>query len=396
MRNVAVRINKTMYINESILDDWTPEKELTAAKKLSDSVVSEDELLEPDLQNFQIVLRFPTDDDVFTLQDAEPYIKRTYEYLKNNRNIKSFSKIKVIRDRFDLYVVGINHKFRRFDTVMLFIANMYVSLQAKIEGYNSFKVWIYTRKQKDDYAYRISEEYWFDNETIRYILKQEWNEIDRNHYVLDAAYRFLDDERHLPYQVIRPERVCKSVIVKAINNWEGNLGKMLANAYECVLGVPMKVHMMELYKLARINNYSYISIFYPASGTNTVSHLSIDEDNYYNDNSTIGNVQKFFDEHPIITDKIYFGEYDPGDGRTVLFAIVYLGSIPNLERSGKPSKGITRCGITCIKKAKMSETYGFETAIDELSTCVSRIFGDSGYVYEQFKKIADKRFGIKK
>ena len=49
MRNVAVRINKTMYINESILDDWTPEKELTAAKKLSDSVVSEDELLEPDL-----------------------------------------------------------------------------------------------------------------------------------------------------------------------------------------------------------------------------------------------------------------------------------------------------------------------------------------------------------
>jgi hypothetical protein len=60
-------------------------------------------------------------------------------------------------------------------------------------------VWIYTRKQKDDYAYRISEEYWFDNETIRYILKQEWNEIDRNHYVLDAAYRFLDDERHLPY-----------------------------------------------------------------------------------------------------------------------------------------------------------------------------------------------------
>ena len=49
MRNGAVRINKTTYINEFILDDWTPEKQLSSVKKLSDSVVSEDELLEPDL-----------------------------------------------------------------------------------------------------------------------------------------------------------------------------------------------------------------------------------------------------------------------------------------------------------------------------------------------------------
>ena len=275
-----------MRINESILDDYTPDSEQTSVQKLSWSAVSEDDLLSPFIEQFQIALELPVDDEIDTREQAAPFIERTYDYLNNCRNVKRFSKIEIIHDRFDKYVVGIDHNFRKFDTTTLFIANLYVSLQAKVEGYNSFKIWIHTKRKEEDYAFRINEEYWFDNETIRNILTRKWNEIQKNHYVLDAAYRFLDDDRNLPYQMICQEKFCTNVEQNAVFQWTSNLGKMITREFVCTLGVPMKVQTMELYKLARVNNYSYISLCYPLSGKLSISHLSLDIENIYNDETT--------------------------------------------------------------------------------------------------------------
>ena len=55
-----------MRINESILDDYTPEEELSSVKKLTVDTISEDELLYPAISDFQVVLKLPVPDDVFS------------------------------------------------------------------------------------------------------------------------------------------------------------------------------------------------------------------------------------------------------------------------------------------------------------------------------------------
>ena len=381
-----------MRINESILDDYTPEEELSSVKKLTADTISEDELLYPAISDFQVVLKLPVPDDVFKYDDAMPYIERTYEYLQNHRCIKRYSKIVLVHERFDLYALAFDHMFRRFDSVMKFIANLYISLQAKFEGYNSFKVWIQTKREPQDFTYRISEEYWFDHEEFRQILENKWDEIDKNHYLLDAAYRFLDDDRNLPYSVIEPERFCKNVVENTVKNWKDNFREIIRD-FVCTLGVPAKVNTMGLYRLANQNQYSYISMSFPSGGKlNTVSYDTLYDANRYNDD-TVKNVQRFFDEHKVSTDTIYFGEYKNDKTTHTLYAIVYLGSLPNLTRFGKLSKGITRCVITTTLEV---DNDNYIDAVEQLSTCVSLMFGGNGYVYEQFKKIADKRFKIKK
>ena len=75
-----------MRINESILDDYTPEEETSSVKKLTADIISEVELLYPAIPDFQVVLKLPIADDMFKYDDAMPYIERTYEQFKKIAN----------------------------------------------------------------------------------------------------------------------------------------------------------------------------------------------------------------------------------------------------------------------------------------------------------------------
>ena len=331
--------------------------------------------------------------DVFTVQDAQPYIESAYHFLSNCRSIKDYSKITLdsINGR-TRYSVGFSHTFRHFASVARFIANLYICFNGKLEGYNSFKMWIHTARAEDKYQFRIDDEYWFDEELMRHILASEWNEIDSNHYLLSAAYRFLDDERHLLYSQICPEKVCDKVFDSATVIWKENLGSYIDNDFLCELGVPVKIDTFNLEGLARICKYSYVTMIFNLIGRPTVINRQLDSEDKYNEED-VKDVQIFFHKHLVDVSEIHFGEFKVEGGSSMLYALIYLGSIPNANRQGKQTKGITRCGLTICEEIKNED---IETATSRLTDYVSRAFNDNGYIYEQFKKKIDKKFRIKR
>ena len=317
--------------------------------------------------------------------------------------MKEYSKITVEDFRGNTrYSVGINHTFRRFESVARFLANIHICLGGKPSqgDYGSFKTWIYTRKPVDSYQFRTDDEFWFDNGVFGYVLAGEWNDVDTNHYLLSSVYRFLDDSRHLPYADIGPERVCENIEDNAILSWKQylgnqNQGRWLVNDYVLTLGVPQKmIHTLGLYRLAKICPTSYISFSFPLSGTTSMFWKQLETQNDWNEED-VKNVLAFFNNHQSTVRDIHFGEYVSNSSDHMLYAMMYLGSIPNLTRNGRQTKGITRLGLT-ITVNTTADDSGLPDSICKLADAVCRAFNDNGYVYEQFKNTVDKRFHIKR
>lgn len=181
-------------------------------------------------------------------------------------------------------------------------------LQGKMTGFNRFKIWIHTRKSESDYVFRTDAEHWFDEQVFQNILAGKWDEIDTNHYVLSAVCRFLDDGRNLPYNIIGMEKVCTKVEDVAIKSWKEHLANWVPDQYVCQLVEPVTIDTDNLCNLAKICEYSYISLSFPSAGKQSVTHHSIERRNDQNDDDA-QIVQKFFSHHLVSVNKVYFGCY---------------------------------------------------------------------------------------